>query len=69
MNAGLSITEIKGALPEFFTYLSQKEELYHVYQDSGWSIVEYKEAVGYLHKQDEFGRQISEYLDFCFRKK
>ncbi|WP_058465791.1 SAM-dependent methyltransferase TehB [Legionella cincinnatiensis] len=47
------------SLPEFFTFLPQKEELYHVYQDSGWSILEYKEAVGHLHKQDELGRPIS----------
>ncbi|HDP0036540.1 TPA: SAM-dependent methyltransferase TehB [Legionella pneumophila] len=47
------------SLPEFFTFLPQKEELYHVYQDSGWSILEYKESVGHLHKQDELGRPIS----------
>ena len=46
-------------LPDFFTYLSQKEEIYHRYQDSGWSIFEYKESVGHLHKQDLLGRQIS----------
>lgn len=46
-------------LPDFFTFLPQKEELYRVYQDSGWSILEYKESVGHLHKQDEMGRQIS----------
>ncbi|HRD71020.1 MAG TPA: SAM-dependent methyltransferase TehB [Legionella sp.] len=45
-------------LPDFFTYLPQKEELYHQYQDSGWSILEYKESVGHLHKQDDAGRQI-----------
>ncbi|KTD63651.1 tellurite resistance protein TehB [Legionella santicrucis] len=47
------------SLPKFFTFLPQKEELYHVYQDSGWSILEYKESVGHLHKQDERGRPIS----------
>ena len=47
------------SLPEFFTFLPQKEELYHVYQDSGWSILEYKESVGHLHKQDKLGRPIS----------
>tara|TARA_Y100000588_G_scaffold379804_1_gene462603 strand:- start:3197 stop:4093 length:897 start_codon:yes stop_codon:yes gene_type:complete len=47
------------SLPDSFTYLPQKEDLYHIYQDSGWSILEYKETVGHLHKQDEFGRQIS----------
>lgn len=45
-------------LPDFFTYLPQKEELYHRYQDAGWSILEYKESVGHLHKQDALGRQI-----------
>ncbi|CAM3047246.1 tellurite resistance protein TehB [Legionella steigerwaltii] len=47
------------SLPEFFTFLPQKEELYHIYQDSGWSILEYKESVGHLHKQDELGRPLS----------
>lgn len=46
-------------LPDFFTFLPHKEELYHLYQDSGWSILEYKESVGHLHKQDEMGKQIS----------
>ncbi len=45
--------------PDFFTYLPQKEEIYHRYQDNGWSILEYKESVGHLHKQDSLGRQIS----------
>ncbi|KTD14495.1 tellurite resistance protein TehB [Legionella gratiana] len=47
------------SLPDFFTFLPQKDELYHLYQDSGWSILEYKESVGHLHKQDELGKQIS----------
>lgn len=46
------------SLPAFFSYLPQKEELYHFYQDSGWSILEYKESLGHLHKLDEQGRQI-----------
>jgi tellurite methyltransferase len=46
------------SLPASFTYLPQKEELYHFYQDSGWSILEYKESTGLLHKLDEFGRPI-----------
>ncbi|STX55676.1 tellurite resistance protein TehB [Legionella beliardensis] len=46
------------SLPDFFTFLPQKEELYHMYQDSGWSILEYRESVGHLHKQDELGRPI-----------
>ncbi|RUR19081.1 SAM-dependent methyltransferase TehB [Legionella sp. km535] len=47
------------SMPEFFTFLPQKEELYHLYQESGWSILEYKESVGYLHKKDELGRPMS----------
>lgn len=47
------------SLPEVFTYLPPKEALYHMYQDSGWSILEYKESIGHLHKQDELGRPIS----------
>ncbi|MCW8410166.1 SAM-dependent methyltransferase TehB [Legionella sp. PATHC035] len=47
------------SMPEFFTFLPQKEALYHVYQDSGWSILEYQESVGHLHKQDELGRPLS----------
>ena len=44
------------SLPASFTFLPEKEELYHLYQDSGWSILEYKESAGLLHKLDEFGR-------------
>ncbi len=46
-------------MPDFFTYLPQHEALYHLYQDSGWSILEYKESMGHLHKQDSLGRKIS----------
>lgn len=42
--------------PESFTYLAKTNELYHFYQDSGWSILEYKEKPGQLHKQDESGK-------------
>ncbi|WP_419421260.1 SAM-dependent methyltransferase TehB (plasmid) [Legionella sp. D16C41] len=45
-------------LPKSFTYLPKKEELYHFYQDKGWSILEYRETVGHLHKQDKLGRPI-----------
>lgn len=45
--------------PDFFTFLPQKEELYHRYQDNGWAILEYKESIGLLHKQDASGKQIS----------
>lgn len=46
------------SLPASFTFLPKKEELYHFYQDSGWSILEYKESAGLLHKLDEFGRPL-----------
>lgn len=46
------------SLPKSFTFLPEKEELYHFYQDSGWSIIEYKETVGLLHKLDEHGRPL-----------
>lgn len=42
--------------PERFTYLAEVNELYHFYQDSGWSILEYKEKPGQLHKLDEQGK-------------
>ncbi|MDI9818546.1 MULTISPECIES: DUF1971 domain-containing protein [unclassified Legionella] len=42
--------------PESFTYLAEANELYHFYQDSGWSILEYKEKPGQLHKLDEDGK-------------
>ncbi|KTC88210.1 MULTISPECIES: SAM-dependent methyltransferase TehB [Legionella] len=45
-------------LPATFTFLPEKEELYHWYQNSGWSIIEYKESTGLLHKLDEFGRPL-----------
>ncbi|AOW50991.1 TPA: SAM-dependent methyltransferase TehB [Legionella pneumophila subsp. pneumophila] len=46
------------SLPSSFTFLPKQQELYHFYQDSGWSILEYKESVGHLHKQDELGRPV-----------
>ncbi|KTD08323.1 SAM-dependent methyltransferase TehB [Legionella jamestowniensis] len=42
--------------PDSFTYLAESKELYHFYQDSGWSILEYKENPGQLHKLDESGK-------------
>ncbi|HBK3262473.1 TPA: SAM-dependent methyltransferase TehB [Legionella pneumophila] len=42
--------------PESFTYLAQENELYHFYQDRGWSILEYKEKPGQLHQLDENGK-------------
>ncbi|KTC86745.1 SAM-dependent methyltransferase TehB [Legionella brunensis] len=46
------------SLPASFTFLPEKEELYHLYQNCGWSILEYKETVGLLHKLDESGRPL-----------
>lgn len=46
------------SLPDSFTFLPEKEELYHLYQDSGWSILEYRESTGLLHKKDKSGRPI-----------
>ncbi|KTD58089.1 tellurite resistance protein TehB [Legionella sainthelensi] len=57
------------SLPGSFTFLPKKEELYHLYQDRGWSILEYKETVGHLHKQDEQGRPISGLFGFLFAQK
>lgn len=42
--------------PDSFTYLAEKNELYQFYQDSGWSVLEYKENPGQLHKLDESGK-------------
>lgn len=42
--------------PESFTYLAEPNELYQFYQDSGWSILEYKEKPGHLHRLDEHGK-------------
>ena len=42
--------------PQSFTYLAETNELYRFYQDCGWSILEYKEKPGQLHKLDEHGK-------------
>jgi tellurite methyltransferase len=46
------------SLPTSFTFLPEEKEMYHFYQDSGWSILEYKESAGLLHKLDEYGRPL-----------
>lgn len=46
------------SLPTSFTFLPEEKELYHFYQDSGWSILEYKESAGLLHKLDESGKPL-----------
>ncbi|KTD62383.1 hypothetical protein [Legionella shakespearei] len=34
------------SLPNSFTFLPKHEELYHFYQNRGWSVLKYKESVG-----------------------
>ncbi len=41
--------------PAHFSYLAQEKELYNQYQQTGWSLLEYKEQVGRLHREDENG--------------
>lgn len=57
----LIVLPIKSALyplPSTFTYLPESKALYNFYQDKGWSILEYKESVGQLHKLDDSGKPI-----------
>lgn len=56
-------------LPVSFTYLAKREELYHYYQDSGWSVLEYKESVGQLHKLDQAGKPIQGLFGLLIAKK
>lgn len=42
--------------PESFTYLAKPKELYHFYQNCGWSILEYKERQSQLYELDEHGK-------------
>ncbi len=42
--------------PENFTYLPQSKALYKSYQDAGWTVIEYKETIGHLHKLDADGK-------------
>ena len=56
-------------LPDSFTFLPEKEELYHWYQNIGWSIIEYKESAGLLHKLDEFGRPLQGLFGHLFAQK
>ncbi len=57
------------SLPSSFTYLPKSKELYHFYQDSGWSILEYKESVGQLHKLDDSGKPIQGLFGFLLAQK
>lgn len=52
------IKSTKFTLPGGFTYLADSYELYDYYQNSGWSILEYQESVGQLHKVDEAGKPV-----------
>ena len=54
----LMVFPIKKAPFEFppnFIYLPEEKTLYEDYQNAGWSLLEYKEKIGQLHKLDEFG--------------
>lgn len=57
------------SLPETFTYLAEKEELLCNYQDAGWSILEYRENVGRLHRNDASGRPIQGLFAFLLVEK
>lgn len=57
----LIVTPIKADLykfPDSFSYLPGSKELYKLYQNAGWSILEYKESVAQLHRLDEAGKPI-----------
>ncbi len=56
-------------LPASFKYLPESKELYHFYQDSGWSILEYTESTGTLHRLDERGRPIQGLFGFLVAQK
>ncbi len=57
------------SLPSSFIYLAKSKELYHFYQDSGWSVLEYKESVGQLHKLDPSGKPIQGLFGFLLAQK
>lgn len=57
------------SLPGSFTFLPKQQALYHFYQDRGWSILEYKESVGHLHKQDELGRPMPGLFGFLLAQR
>lgn len=56
-------------LPASFKYLAQKNELYNFYHAKGFSILEYKETVGQLHRLDESGRPIQGLFAFLLAQK
>lgn len=63
INKGLHliVTPIKAdpyKLPDSFKYLPESKQIYSFYQNAGWSILEYKESVGQLHRLDETGKPI-----------
>lgn len=45
-------------MPDHFIYLPESQALHDFYQNSGWSIVDYQESVGQLHKKDKTGKPI-----------
>ncbi len=52
------ISSAQFTLPSSFTYLPESDALYHDYQSAGWSVLEYTETIGQLHKTDVTGKPI-----------
>ena len=57
------------SLPDTFTFLPESGELLKNYQDAGWSVLEYKESIGKLHRNDESGRPIQGLFAFLLVEK
>lgn len=55
--------------PESFTYLPEKQVLYKNYQNAGWTLLEYKEKTGQLHKLDKFARPIQGEFGFLLAQR
>ena len=55
--------------PPSFTFLPLTKKLYQFYQNKNWSILEYKEKVGQLHKVDNLGKPIQGLFGFLLAKK
>lgn len=57
------------SLPASFTYLPESKVLYNFYQNAGWSILEYKESIGQLHRLDDSGKPIQGLFALLVAKK
>lgn len=55
--------------PENFTYLAKEKQLYYFYQNRGWSIIEYKESMGRLHRNDSEGKPMQGLFGFLLAQK